>query len=219
MNSTTQTPREIDEQLAELTYKLYAVEDRIANVQSHLLRLAGAEFYYAGRRRVTDMSIDQALEILHAHVAMFEAYQAEHNYTETHSWGEYVGTNWDHWTGRLAPHEAETPGKTIAQLDELEAQRTELENEVGNLQMLYTGWSRFFLVTSSSGHIHSSMHCSTCRPTTRYGWLPALSGKTEAEAVKDCGPTLCSVCFPSAPTEWTTGKKITAAQAARKAAA
>jgi hypothetical protein len=60
------------------------------------------------------------------------------------------------------------------------------------------------------------MHCSTCRPTTTYGWLPSLSGKTESEAVADLGPTLCSVCYPTAPTEWTEGKKLTAAQAARR---
>ena len=67
-------------------------------------------------------------------------------------------------------------------------------------------WSRFFMVTSSAGgHIHSSMSCSTCHPTTRYGWLPELSGLTERDAVDAEGPLLCSVCYPSAPTEWTIG--------------
>lgn len=66
-------------------------------------------------------------------------------------------------------------------------------------------WSRFFLVTSSDGHIHSSLQCSTCRPTTGYKWLPDLSGKTEADAVAAEGTRLCSVCFPSAPVEWTLG--------------
>ena len=44
--------------------------------------------------------------------------------------------------------------------------------EEAKLQEAYTGWSRFFLVTSSTGHVHSSTSCSTCRPTTTYGWLP-----------------------------------------------
>lgn len=65
---------------------------------------------------------------------------------------------------------------------------------------LYTGWNRFFLVE----HIHSSQHCSSFRPTTRVGWLPNVSGLTEAEAVKEHGATLCTICFPSAPTELTT---------------
>lgn len=80
----------------------------------------------------------------------------------------------------------------------------------------YTGWSRFFLVTSSPGHIHSSMHCSTCRPTTQYGWLPELSGRDEEAAVKECGPTLCSVCFPDAPVDWQ-DKKVSKKDAERMA--
>ena len=66
-------------------------------------------------------------------------------------------------------------------------------------------WSRFFLVTNTNGHIHRTMACSTTFPTTRWAWLPDLSGLTEEDAVKAQGPRLCSVCFPSAPVEWTVG--------------
>jgi hypothetical protein len=64
-------------------------------------------------------------------------------------------------------------------------------------------WSRFFLVTNTGGHIHSSMRCSTCHLTTDFVWLPTLSGLKEADAVAAQGPRLCTVCFPSAPVEWT----------------
>lgn len=67
----------------------------------------------------------------------------------------------------------------------------------------YTGWSRFFLVKASNGHIHSSLHCSTCFSTTEYGWLTDVSGLSEAEAVAAHGERLCTVCFPSAPSAWT----------------
>ena len=67
----------------------------------------------------------------------------------------------------------------------------------------YEGWSRFFLVTSSKGHIHSSMNCSTCQWTTTYGWLPDVSGLDEEAAVDAHGALLCTICFPSAPVEWT----------------
>jgi hypothetical protein len=70
----------------------------------------------------------------------------------------------------------------------------------------YDGWSRFFMV--AGGHIHSSMNCGTCNHNgsqTRFGWLPELSGLTETEAVAAHGPVLCTVCFPSAPVEWTAG--------------
>lgn len=81
---------------------------------------------------------------------------------------------------------------------------TEEAIEVGESE--YTGWSRFFLVTSSTGHIHSSMRCSTCYQTTTYGWLPELSGATEKAAVKVLGTTLCSECFKSAPVALQGGK-------------
>ncbi len=60
-------------------------------------------------------------------------------------------------------------------------------------------WSRFFLVTSSIGHVHSSMRCSTTYMSTEWAWLPELSGKSESEAVKQHGEKMCTVCFPSAP--------------------
>lgn len=106
---------------------------------------------------------------------------------------------------------------TLDKLDEIEVELNEAISDYERLESAYTGWSRFFLVTSSRGHIHSSMSCSTCRPTTTYGWLPELSGLTEAEAVNDHGPALCSVCFPSAPVEWV-GGWITQAQAERRSA-
>jgi len=76
---------------------------------------------------------------------------------------------------------------------------------VRNAEACYTGWSRFFLVTNSGGHIHRDQSCTTCFPTTQYGWLYELSGLTEAEAVEEYGEILCSICYPSAPVEWTNG--------------
>lgn len=69
----------------------------------------------------------------------------------------------------------------------------------------YKGWQRFFLV--QDGHIHASTGCHSLRPTTRIGWLPKLSGETEAEAVAEHGAMLCTFCFPTAPVEWTDGRK------------
>jgi len=73
----------------------------------------------------------------------------------------------------------------------------------------YTGWSRFYLV--SGGHIHASMDCSTCnngKSATNFIWLPQLSGLTEADAVASEGAFLCTVCFPSAPVEFTNGHDL-----------
>ena len=152
------------------------------------------------------------LEIVTARAAYVAEYKATHVKVD----GDYVGTDWSEFKG--AAYEADEYAETLAKRDELLAERDGLYAERDALEATYSGWSRFFLVTSSPGHIHSSMHCSTCRWSTTYGWLPELSGQTEAEAVAEHGPTLCTVCFPSAPLDWTSGKKLTAAQAAKRAA-
>ena len=73
------------------------------------------------------------------------------------------------------------------------------------------GWTRFFFV--QGGHIHSSMNCSTCnngKSFTQFGWLPQYSGKSEKEMIDGLraekggsATIMCTVCYPSAPTEWT----------------
>lgn len=65
------------------------------------------------------------------------------------------------------------------------------------------GWSRYFLVQNDNGHIHSSMHCSTCNRegiATRFGWMIEFSGKDEHELTDEIGPNACTVCFPWAET-------------------
>lgn len=90
--------------------------------------------------------------------------------------------------------------------DQSDADLTALATEREPLDAEYRSapWNRFFLVPG--GHIHSSQGCFTLRPTTQIGWLPQLSGLTEADAVAAHGTVLCSHCFPSAPVEWTVGK-------------
>lgn len=61
------------------------------------------------------------------------------------------------------------------------------------------GWTRAFIV--SGGHVHTSMACSTCYPTTRFGWMPEWSGQPESEIVDAAGERACTICYPSAPVE------------------
>jgi hypothetical protein len=79
----------------------------------------------------------------------------------------------------------------------------------------YDGWSRFFLVNNTNGHIHRSLNCSTCTFRTEFSWLPSLSGLTESDAVEAHGSILCTICYPSAPIEHTAG--VNKAQEASKA--
>jgi hypothetical protein len=97
----------------------------------------------------------------------------------------------------------------LAEVDSALAVVGEMREEMRELDDVWVSngrWSRFFLVTNVGGHIHSSMACATCRFDTQFAWLPQLSALSEAEAVDAHGQILCSVCFPSAPTEWTSGE-------------
>lgn len=80
------------------------------------------------------------------------------------------------------------------------ARLADVEAELDVIESFYTGWTRFYIVRNNGGHVHSSVHCSTCFPTTVFGWLTSLSGATETEAVEAMGETMCTVCFPSSPT-------------------
>lgn len=73
-------------------------------------------------------------------------------------------------------------------------------------------WTRAWIVTSSEGHVHNTMDCSTCNKVyrkqdgtysdpTEFGWLPQVSGLDEAEIVSLAGEAACTVCYPSAPVE------------------
>ena len=112
-----------------------------------------------------------------------------------------------------AEHLAAEAADTVAQINALRAENEKLHE----VYVLAGGWSRFFLVPG--GHIHSSTYCPTCNrdgKITRFSWLPELSGQSEETAVAERGAILCTVCYPSAPVEWTNAIEL-AAQA-RKAA-
>lgn len=87
------------------------------------------------------------------------------------------------------------------------------------LQALYTGWTRYWHVTNTNGHIHTSTNCSSCFPDTQYGWRTDLSGLTPQEVVDREAYNACSVCMPIAPAEQRAARQAyTKAERERKAA-
>jgi hypothetical protein len=94
-----------------------------------------------------------------------------------------------------------------AQVEKHTADLAAIREQEKPLEALYNAqpWSRFFLCNAHGGHIHSTLSCSTTFASTAFSWLPSLSGLTEAEAVEEYGAILCTVCYPSAPVEWTGG--------------
>lgn len=111
--------------------------------------------------------------------------------------------------GKFPDYTAKDINARLAVLDEKVADAKAAYAELRVRTARYEGWSRFYLV--QGGHIHSSMSCSTCnngKEATRFMWLPSLSALTEREAVESQGAILCTVCFPTAPTEWTNGHDL-----------
>lgn len=207
------TPRQIDMALAAKHHELDKAEQQLNYSDSEMFSLAGAKYVYRGRKRVPDMSLEEAIEKAAANVQALRDYMEANAYVD----GSYHGTRWENYKGAIQSYDSDRALKAFDKRNERIEECVRIQEEIAELQNLYTGWSRFFLVTSSPGHVHSSTSCSTCRPTTTYGWLPDLSGKTEKTAVKQLGPNLCSICFPTAPVAHT-GGKITKAAAAKLAA-
>lgn len=112
----------------------------------------------------------------------------------------------------LSQREDRDSSVLLAELEQTTGLIEATEEAIEIAESEYIGWSRYFVVTSSNGHIHSSMRCTTCYATTTYGWMPELSGSTEEAAVKVLGTTLCSECFKSAPVAHQ-GDKLTAKEA------
>jgi hypothetical protein len=110
------------------------------------------------------------------------------------------------WEGQTARWEAR-----LAALNE---QLEPIQRRIGELDAVWQQyrWARFFLVLNNNGHIHKTMRCPTCYDTTRFAWLPKLAAMTETEAVAQEGAILCTICFPTAPVEWTNGVGTRTAQ-------
>jgi hypothetical protein len=108
-----------------------------------------------------------------------------------------------HAAGRAARARRDLPGQVeVAEKKLAEAQqrlqaRLDATEPYEGQFLARGGWSRYFrVVTSGAGHVHSSRACRTCFTTTRYQWVPALSGLDATEVVDLYGSEMCAVCFP-----------------------
>lgn len=174
-----------DAKLAEATKTLHDTAERVDKAANDIHYAAGDKARYVGRSRRWTMTFDDAVAA-----------------AQTVAGGDVE---------ILGP----TPGsKERAQrraADALQAHESAMQDVIAARQVIeeleevwrtHGKWNRFFMVPG--GHIHSSTACHSLRITTRISWLPQLSGESEAEAVALHGTVLCSKCFSSAQTEWTT---------------
>lgn len=170
MNLTTATPVEIDTLLAALDTKRWDAAAKVSGAKEGVMYAAGAKRnYYA---KTWNMKFDDALDALCLTAANDDTYKG-----------------------------AEAQRK-IDRLNEAEAAVTAIDADIAPLEAEFDrrgGWTRAFLAQAANGHIHSSQHCGSCYPTTRYFWFVGLSGHDEAEIVTKAGSDACTYCYPTAP--------------------
>jgi hypothetical protein len=101
------------------------------------------------------------------------------------------------------PNRVDEIEKAIEKIAVIKSEIYGVNVEISKLNKIYDQdpWTRAFLVLASNGHVHSSMDCSTCFPTTRYNWLIQYSNDDENTIVEDAGQDACTICYPSAPAE------------------
>ncbi|MDQ0376531.1 hypothetical protein [Amycolatopsis thermophila] len=58
------------------------------------------------------------------------------------------------------------------------------------------GWTRYYLVDNTNGHLHTTQRCRNTYASTQWYWVTELSGATAAEAVDAAGSLSCLTCFP-----------------------
>jgi hypothetical protein len=169
---TRSTIIDIDTQLAEIWRQQNRAADRIAQAEDGIRYTAGQKRDY--RTHAWSGSLVEAQSTVEALAAVTE------NVT-------------------YRTHEAQ---RALDAVEEAETLYRLARAAAEPLEAIYAEyrWSRFFIVNNTNGHVHSSMHCTTCFVTTAFGWLPELSGGTEEDMVEQFGETACTVCFPSAPT-------------------
>jgi hypothetical protein len=173
MDLSTQTPVEIDTELARLYYESADASFKSAQAANHLHYAADDEYNTRYNPRsgwkmshvevvetVTVMAQGQTYKATEAQRAL-DAYNAAHQKVEE-------------IREAMVPFHAEYRRRP---------------------------WSRAFLVQNNNGHVHSSMECSTCFDTTQYAWMVEYSGKPESEIVEAAGEAACTVCYPSAPVD------------------
>ncbi|MBB5474618.1 hypothetical protein HF998_00510 [Cellulomonas hominis] len=102
-------------------------------------------------------------------------------------------------------HPAAAARQALARYDEATRALDAVEEQIARHEAEFSrrgGWTRAFLATSSGGHVHSSMGCSTCNrgeSPTEFQLMTDYSGSGEDTIVADAGYRACTVCFPTAP--------------------
>ena len=92
----------------------------------------------------------------------------------------------------------------LLEVKRLKGQENNYNWRIEDLEDNFEGWTRYFLlVSSSNGHLHTNTHCSSLHTTSSLAWQPQLSNKTWQEIAEEIkkDTIVCSICCPDAPVE------------------
>jgi hypothetical protein len=92
-----------------------------------------------------------------------------------------------------------TIGELLAELDTLRAHIAEAEALAASGADEFDrrgGWTRYFRVNNSNGHVHTTRRCDTTYVTTAWSWPTNLSGADGDQVVEYAGALTCLRCFP-----------------------
>jgi hypothetical protein len=171
LDLTTATPVEIDTELARLYDEHASIAARLDVAIDALHTYTGSTYTRGRFGRMYDRDTDQALAAADS--------------------GEGVKS---HYRRRATEYAAKVRSLRVEIAANLDAQAP-LHAEYRRRP-----WTRAFVViTSGKGHVHKSMECHTCYATTQFAWMPAFSGKDEAEIIEAAGSDACTICYPNAP--------------------
>jgi hypothetical protein len=106
------------------------------------------------------------------------------------------------FTKKYFPNDEKKLAEALKRVEVVDNLLGSLKVAIANIEKLYTGWTRAFLVSNANGHIHSTMSCATCFDTTRFIWLPNLSGEDRLKIAELAGEGACTICYPDAPSEY-----------------
>ena len=230
MNYETATPREIDTLLARTHYEqegayrslVFALRSATNGDRDADPRFLHISTYVSGGYRQKSYTAEAWLDLNECEVTRNDWNTITHvdgvfvqrsMRTDTRQVLDLIGAKGTQMVRTVAEQvDNERVASALAEVDRLHSITVACNDQFSRRG----GWSRFWLVTSSQGHIHSSGSCSTChkgRKPTTFALVCDLSDSTEVEAVDLFGAALCSVCFPDAPVEFTDQVKITKARA------
>jgi hypothetical protein len=92
-----------------------------------------------------------------------------------------------------------TVGEAVAALDTLRATHREMAAQLDEGRAEFQrrgGWTRYYRVSASNGHVHTSTACRNTYATTLWQWPTNLSGADGDQVVEFAGSLTCLTCFP-----------------------